>query len=46
MAKIILICGKTCVGKSTYSKKLMYEQKAVRLDPYELMKTFMCTNLF
>ena len=40
MAKIILICGKICVGKSTYSKKLMYEQKAVRLNPDELMKTF------
>ena len=40
MAKIILICGKICVGKSTYSKKLMFEQKAVRLNPDELMKTF------
>ena len=40
MAKIMLICGKICVGKSTYSKKLMFEQKAVRLNPDELMKTF------
>jgi predicted kinase len=40
MAKIILICGKICAGKSTYSKKLMVEQKAVRLNPDELMKTF------
>ncbi len=40
MTKIMLICGKICVGKSTYSKKLMFEQKAVRLNPDELMKTF------
>ncbi|BCN30994.1 AAA family ATPase [Anaeromicropila herbilytica] len=40
MAKIIIVCGKICVGKSTYSKKLMLEQKAVRLNPDELMKTF------
>lgn len=40
MAKIILICGKICVGKSTYSKKLMFEQRAVRLNPDEFMKTF------
>lgn len=39
MAKIILICGKICAGKSTYSKKLMIEQKAVRLNPDEIMKT-------
>lgn len=44
MAKIILICGKICAGKSTYSKKLMFEQKAVRLNPDELMKTF-CDQL-
>jgi predicted kinase len=40
MAKIMLVCGKVCVGKSTYSKKLMLEQKAVRLNSDELMKTF------
>jgi predicted kinase len=39
MAKIMLICGKICVGKSTYSKKLMFEEKAVRLNPDEIMKT-------
>ncbi len=39
MAKIMLICGKICAGKSTYSKKLMLEQKAVRLNSDELMKT-------
>lgn len=40
MAKMILICGKICAGKSTYSKKLMIEQKAVRLNADDLMKTF------
>ena len=40
MAKLILICGKLCSGKSTYSKNLMITQQAVRLNPDELMLTF------
>ena len=39
MAKIVLICGKICAGKTTYSKNLMEEQKAVRLNPDEIMKS-------
>jgi len=37
MAKIILLCGRVCSGKSTYAKKLMKEIHAVRLDPDEIM---------
>lgn len=37
MAKIILICGKICSGKTTYAKKLAAERKAVRLNPDEIM---------
>ena len=35
---IILVCGKICAGKSTYSKKLMRELPAVRLNADEVMK--------
>ena len=35
---IILVCGKICAGKSTYSKKLMRELPAVRLNADEIMK--------
>ena len=34
---IILVCGKICAGKSTYSKRLMYELPAVRLNADEIM---------
>ena len=39
MAKIIMICGKICSGKSTYSEKLKNEINAVVLSCDELMLT-------
>lgn len=39
MAKIIVICGKICSGKSTYSEKLKKEINAVVLSCDELMLT-------
>lgn len=37
MPKVILICGKICVGKSTYAEKLRAENKAVLLSVDEIM---------
>lgn len=37
MAKVILICGNICSGKSTYSNKLKEEMNAVILSCDELM---------
>ena len=37
MAKVILICGKICSGKSTYAEKLRIENKAVLLSIDEIM---------
>ena len=37
MAKVILICGKICSGKSTYAEKLRMENKAVLLSIDEIM---------
>lgn len=37
MAKVFLICGKICSGKTTYSQKLCREQPAVLLSCDELM---------
>ncbi|MDE6764602.1 MAG: ATP-binding protein [Oscillospiraceae bacterium] len=37
MPKVILICGKICVGKSTYAEKLRTENKAVLLSVDEIM---------
>lgn len=37
MPKVILICGKICVGKSTYAEKLRVESKAVLLSVDEIM---------
>lgn len=37
MPKVILICGKICVGKSTYAEKLRAESKAVLLSVDEIM---------
>lgn len=37
MAKVILICGKICSGKSTYAKQLRRERNAVVLSCDELM---------
>jgi predicted kinase len=36
-AKVILICGKICSGKTTYAKKLARELKGVRLSCDEIM---------
>lgn len=37
MAKIILICGKICCGKSTYAEQLRMESEAVLLSVDEIM---------
>lgn len=37
MAKLILICGKLCCGKTTYAKKLAKEIQAVRLSCDDIM---------
>ncbi|MCH5251803.1 MAG: ATP-binding protein [Lachnospiraceae bacterium] len=36
MAKVILICGKICCGKSTYAEQLRLENKAVLLSVDEI----------
>ena len=37
MAKVILICGKICSGKSTYAKQLQVTDQAVILSADEIM---------
>ncbi len=37
MSKVVLICGKICVGKSTYANKLRAEGNAVLLSVDEIM---------
>ncbi len=37
MAKLILICGKLCCGKTTYAKKLSKEIQAVRFSSDDIM---------
>ena len=37
MAKLVLICGKLCSGKTTYSKRLAKELNAVRLSCDDIM---------
>lgn len=37
MPKVILICGKICVGKSTYAEKIRTESNAVLLSVDEIM---------
>ena len=37
MAKVILVCGKICSGKSTYAERLRIENKAVLLSIDEIM---------
>lgn len=37
MAKVILVCGKICSGKSTYAERLRVENKAVLLSIDEIM---------
>ncbi len=36
MAKVILICGKICSGKTTYAKRMINERKAVLLSVDEI----------
>ena len=36
MAKVVLICGKICVGKSTYAKTLCEKERAVLLSCDEI----------
>ncbi|MCL2342298.1 MAG: ATP-binding protein [Firmicutes bacterium] len=40
MAKVILLCGKICVGKTTYAKELLRRSRAVYLNTDELMHRF------
>lgn len=44
MAKVIMVCGKICSGKSTYSEKLRKENKAVVLSVDEIMLTLFGQN--
>lgn len=37
MAKVFLICGKICCGKSTYAEQLRLEQNAILLSVDEIM---------
>ena len=37
MAKIFLMCGKICSGKTTYARKLREQNKAVILSADEIM---------
>lgn len=37
MAKVIMICGKICCGKSTYARQLRLKEKAVILSIDEIM---------
>lgn len=37
MAKVILLCGRLCCGKSTYAEKLCHEGRAVTLSVDEVM---------
>ncbi len=37
MAKVFLICGKICCGKSTYAERLRTEKRAVLLSVDEIM---------
>ena len=39
MAKIFMMCGRVCSGKSTYSQKLRQENKAVILSVDEITLT-------
>lgn len=44
-AKVILICGKICCGKSTYAEKLYVENKAVLLSCDEITLALFDGNL-
>ncbi len=44
MAKVILICGKICAGKTFYAQKLMKENSAVLLSSDELFSSLFHPN--
>ncbi len=44
MAKIILMCGKICSGKTSYSKKLAKETGAVRFSSDEMLSAIFNPN--
>jgi len=45
LAKIILICGKICSGKTTYAKNIMEKNKAVLLSVDEITLTLFGQHL-
>ena len=45
MAKVILICGKICCGKTTYSQKICKEDNAVLLSVDEITLDVLGGNL-
>jgi len=45
MAKVVLICGKICAGKSTYAKKLAMEQHMVWLSCDDIMLSLFGDNV-
>ena len=44
MAKVVMVCGRICSGKSTYSEKLRTEYNAVLLSVDEIMLTVFGQN--
>lgn len=44
MAKVYILCGKICSGKSTYSQKLRKEKKAVILSVDDITLTLLGQN--
>jgi len=45
LAKVILICGKICSGKTTYAKNIMEKNKAVLLSVDEITLTLFGQHL-
>ena len=45
MAKVIMICGKVCSGKSTYAEKLRKKENAVLLSADEIMLSIFGQNI-
>ncbi|MDE5861282.1 MAG: ATP-binding protein [Ruminococcus sp.] len=44
MAKVVMVCGRICSGKSTYAEKLRMEYNAVLLSVDEIMLTVFGQN--
>ena len=44
MAKVFILCGKICSGKSTYSQKLRKDKKAVILSVDDITLTLLGQN--